>query len=802
MKKTLAFFSGLLLFALPGFSQRIIGSIEDNEHKPVMNVNVLMLTPNDSSLVKGTVTDRAGKFTLENIKSGNYLLAASYVGFKTHYHFCAIEENTSTMPVPLIMLSRESAELGKVEVAAKRPFIEQRIDRMIVNVSNSIVSSGSTALEILRKAPGVVVDMQNDLLSLRGKQGVIVQIDGKQTYLPAEQVVAMLRNMPGSNIDRIEIITNPSAKYDAGGDAGIIDIRLKKNKNVGTNGSVSISAGSGKYGRQRGSFQINHKTSRLNLFGNYAVNSGGDYFNFDLQRRLLDGAQYNYVNQVSPIRMKNHGHNAKAGVDFQLSPATSIGVVWTGFWVQRHEASLGETVFRHDPQEAPYSETITDKTISNETSNQLGNFYIQHKLKNNLGQISVDLNAGQFTRDFNNSLNSIISDSGMPDIMAGLLSVMPSEINIYTGTVDYSRTYQNGWTLQAGWKSSVVRSANDMKLSQGENGNLDLDTSLSSNFIYKERIHAAYININGKIDPKTELQAGLRAEQTVSDANSLTQKKQITRDYLNFFPSVFITRKLKRENSLTISYSYRINRPNYQNLNPVRSYLDPYAYSKGNSFLRPEYTHSLELKHGYKDRIFTSLGAAYTKDLIFFTLSPVSTKVTERTPDNIGKSALYNLTVTGPIAVSKGWSIQWTVLGTYGNYRYTYLNTFFKTTRFSGRLDLSNSFDFGKGWTAELTGWVTTPSKEAQWEQPWLASGDFGIQKAIQSTWKIKFSLSDFSHTDWWKARINTPQFTNKVLIKFDSRVALLSVTYNFGNQQIKNKQRKSSSEDELKRIN
>ncbi|HTE09224.1 MAG TPA: outer membrane beta-barrel protein, partial [Flavitalea sp.] len=773
-----------------------------NQHKPVMNVNVLVLMPNDSSLVKGTVTDQAGKFMLENIQSGNYLLAASYVGFRTHYHSCTIEEHTRTLPLPLIVLSRESAELGKVEVAAKRPFIEQRIDRMIVNVSNSIVSSGSTALEILRKAPGVVVDMQNDLLSLRGKQGVIVQIDGKQTYLPAEQVVAMLRNMPGSNIDRIEVITNPSAKYDAGGDAGIIDIRLKKNKNLGTNGSVSVSAGSGKYGRERGSLQINHKTSRLNLFGNYAVNRGGDYFNFDLQRKFIVGSEYYYANQVSPIRFRNHGHNAKAGADFQLSPATTIGLVWTGFWVQRNEVSLGETFFRHDPQENPYSHTITDKTISNGTSNQLGNFYIQHKLKNNLGQVSVDLNAGQFNRDFHNSLNSIISNSGMPDIMAGLLSVMPSEINIYTATADYSRTYQNGWTLQAGWKSSLVKSANDMKLSQGENGNLDLDTSLSSNFIYKERIHALYVSINGKINSKTELQAGLRAEQTVSDANSLTQKKQIKRDYLNFFPSIFLTRKLKKENSLTLSYSYRINRPNYQNLNPVRSYLDPFAYSKGNSFLKPEYTHSLEVKHGYKDRIFTSLGAAYTKDLMFFTLSPVTTKITERTPENIGKSALYNLTVTGPIGVLKGWSMQWTVLGTYGNYQYTFLNTFFKTTQFSGRLDLSNSFDFGKGWTGELSGWVTTPSKEAQRQNPWLASGDLGVQKTIKSDWKIKFSLSDFTHTDWVNAKINTPQLTNKVVIKFDSRVALLSVTYNFGNQQIKNRQRKSSSEDELKRTN
>jgi hypothetical protein len=802
MKKKLTFFSVCLLCAMPGFGQRISGIIADTEHKPVVNANVLVLRTADSSLVKGTITDKMGRFAVENIADGNYLLAASYVGFSTHYHHCNITEHTRTTTVPMIVLARESNELKKVEVAGKRPFIEQRIDRMIVNVSNSIVSSGSTALEILRKAPGVAVDMQNDLLSLRGKQGVIIQIDGKQTYLPAEQVVAMLRNMPGSNIDRIEVITNPSAQFDAAGDAGIIDIRLKKNKNVGTNGSLSIAAGAGRHDRERGSFQINHKTARLNLFGNYAVNRGGDYWNFDLQRVLTDGSDAYFINQVSPIHFKNRGHNAKAGIEYQLSPATAIGMMWTGFWVQRDEVGVGETVLKNDPLQSPYSSTLTDKTIRNRSSNQLGNLNIQHKLNNNRGQISFDLNAGRFTRDFLNSLNSITSATAMPDLATGLVSIMPTGINIYTATADYNRTYQNGWALQAGWKSSVVRSTNDMKISQGENGHLEIDTALSSNFIYKERIHAAYVSLNGNIDPKTELQAGLRAEQTVSDAHSLTQKKQVRRDYLNFFPSIFITRKLKNENSFTISYSYRINRPNYQNLNPVRSYLDPYAYSRGNSFLKPEYTHSLELKHGYKNKIFTSLGAAYTHDLISFFIAPVTKEISERTPDNIGKSALYNLTLTGPITVSKAWTMQWTAMGTYGDYRYTYLNTFFKTTQFSGRLDLTNSFDFGKGWTGELSGWVTTPSKEAQREYPWLASGDLGIQKAIKSSWKIKFSLSDFTHTDWVNTKTVTPNFYNKAKIRFDSRVALLSITYNFGNQQIKNKQRKTGSEEELRRTN
>lgn len=782
--------------------QTISGKVQENNGRPVTGVNVLLLDNRDSAMIKGTVSDGAGEFVINNIPAGKYLLSASSVGYSTHV-FPVTVNRTNPVKIPPITLKANTSELKQVEVTGKKPFIEQRIDRMIVNVAGSIIASGSTALDILEKTPGVTVDQQNDLLSLRGKEGVIVQIDGKQTYLPVEQVVAMLRNIPGGNIERIEVITNPSARYDAEGNAGIIDIRLKKNNNIGTNGSISLGVGSGRYDRERGALQINHKTSRLNLFGSYAVNRGGNYWDFTIDRDQADGAQRNIIHQTSFIKFRNSGHNAKAGVDFHAGKSTTLGIAWTGFFNNSAEESPAHAAFTREPDGSPYLQTLTDKTLSNNTTNHVGNFNVQHTFKNNRGQLTADIDIGRFHRDFFNSLHTeTLFPADPPEPEFDLLSIMPTDIDIFTVKSDYSRSYKNGWNIQAGYKSSFVRSVNDMKITSGENGNLQPDTALSNNFRYKENINSLYGNVNGKLNEKTELQAGLRIEHTVSDANSITQAKQTKRDYINFFPSIFLTRTLDKKQSLTFSYSHRINRPNYQSLNPVRSYLDPYAFSRGNPFLKPDYTHSIEVKHGYKGKIFTSLGAGFTRDMIFFVIRPIDNKITERTPENIGKMKAFNLTVTFPVNVMQGWTMQYTATGNYSTFKYVYIDETYNVKQFSGRVNLSNAFVFGKGWTGELNGWVSTPGVQALFRSAWNGTVDVGIQKVLSPALKLKLSGQDLLHTNQVRSRIITPDFTSYVNIVFDTRVVMLNLTYQFGNQQLKsNRARKSSSEEELQRI-
>ena len=357
--------------------------------------------------------------------------------------------------------------------------------------------------------------------------------------------------------------------------------------------------------------------------------------------------------------------------------------------------------------------------------------------------------------------------------------------------------------MEAGLKSSSVRSDNDVALSTGKNGNLLKDTSLSNDFKYTEEVNAAYINFSGKLNEKNNLMLGVRAEHTHSVGNSVTSNNVVRRNYLNLFPSLFLSHVLNKQNILAFSYSYRIDRPNYQSLNPARSYLDPYTYSSGNAFLKPQYTHSLELRHGFKEKIFTSLGASYVTDLQFFVIQPLDDKMSRRMPENIGKSEAYSLTVSFPVKVMRGWTLQGTLMGNYSLFDYSYKGFPIQVQQFSGRINASNSFTFGKGWTGELAGWLNTPAVYALQKSPWLGSLDAGIQKSFSSRWKAKLSLQDVLRTNKILFRIDAPGFTSRGSIGMDTRVVMLNLIYTFGNQQLKNsRQRKTGSEEEIQRTN
>jgi outer membrane receptor protein involved in Fe transport len=803
MRKLLVFFT-LLVLAEFSYGQSVSGKILDQEGKAMPFVNVLVLNSNDSSLIKGAASNDAGYYTIDNIRAGNYILAASMVGYKTTYTRPLSFEPGQDLKAPQLILLTDVKQLKEVSVTATRPFIEQAIDRTIVNVANSIISGGSTALEVLEKSPGVSVDRQNDGIALRGKEGVIVMIDGKQTYLAMADVVALLRSMPSDNIDKIELITNPSSKYDAAGNSGIINIVLKKNNNYGTNGSVSLAGGSGRFDRERGSFQINHRAKKLNFFGNYSASRGGNYWNFELSRKHDNGEdKWNYVENSSYIRFRNSGQNAKGGIDYSISKNTTIGVVYTAFWNASKEKSPAHTSIRHEQFGDPYLQIVTDKSLSNETSNHIGNVNFQHNFGGKNGTWSADFDLGHFSRDYSNDLITTTLISEEPaEGLEGLFTVMPSTIDIVTFKTDYSRALLPGWKIDLGFKSSSVFSDNNMKLSSGPLDQVELDTELSNHFKYTEEVRAAYTSLAGKLGP-VEIQAGLRAEHTHSIGKSLSLDQKVSRDYLNFFPSLFLSRNISPKQNLTFSYSYRIDRPNYQSLNPARSYLDPYAFSRGNPYLKPQYTHAIELKHGFDSKIFTSIGASYVSDFVFYLIQPVNSESSERTPDNIGKSQSYNINISFPINISRGWTFQGNFMGLYSRLEYLYLGNPLTVEQVTGRFNGTNSFIFGKGWTGELSGWLNTPSTNTIFVSPWLGSMDAGIQKTVKSNLKLKLSVQDLLKTNIWTANGKTTGYEQRLRLTFDTRVVMLNIIYSFGNQQMKGvRQRKTASDEEIQRTN
>ena len=784
------------------------GAIRDGTGKPLSFASVALLNARDSSVAKGTASDQQGVYAFENVRAGQYIVRATAVGYQK-VHSIRLEILTRPTDVPTLVLTEVTGKLAEVQVTAKKPFVEQQLDRMVVNVANSIVGSGSTALEVLEKSPGVTVDYQNERLQLRGKEGVIVQIDGKQSYLSAQDVIAMLRSMSSDNIETIELITNPSAKYDAAGNSGIINIRLKKNSNVGTNGTASVAGGSGRFDRERGSLQLNHRTSKLNLFGNYSLNRGGNYWDFLLNRNQpdpvsSDASRRNIVSQTTYLTFRDLGQNAKAGLDFSPSKTTTIGVVWTGFWSEHREVGPAGASFRRTESGPVYLQTSTHKTYNTLSQNQIGNLNIQHSFGEKKGQLTADFDIGHFSREYSNSLltETLIAIGDVSKPVDGLLITQPSTVDIRTVKVDYNRPLSNGWKLETGLKSASVKTDNDLHLSSGPSGALVPDPALSNHFQYTERVNAAYASVSGKWGA-TNMQAGLRAEHTHSEGNSLTLNQVVVRDYLKWFPSLFVSHPLSPDQTLTFSYSYRIDRPNYQNLNPARGYVDPFAYSIGNAYLKPQFTHALEGKLSLKNGVFASLGANYTSDLMFFTIHALEGNKTYVTTENLGHSQGYTLTLSYPLTVVKGWQLQTNVLGYYNRFQYDYEGTVLQIQNVAGRLNGNNAFTLGHGWTAELNGWVSTPSVNGIWRSPWLGALDTGVQKAVSSALKLKFSVQDVFHTNRFRPSVETPSGTQTGVLTFDTRVALLNLTYSFGNQKLKGeRQRRTGSDDETRRAN
>lgn len=793
----------------------LTGAVLDAAGKPLPFATVALLHTRDSSMAKGTASDERGLYAFDNIKAGWYVVRATAIGYQKAYS-AAFEVTTLPVRIQPVMMVEMAGQLTEVQVSAKKPFVEQLPDRTVINVAQSIIGSGSTALEVLEKSPGVVVDYQNERLQLRGKEGVIVQLDGKQTYLSAQDVIGLLRSMSSDNIEKVELITNPGARYDASGNSGIINIVLKKNTDLGTNGTLSAGAGTGRYDRERGSLQLNHRSRKANLFATYSLNRGGSYWHLELDNWQKDPGpnapdRQNIARQTTYLHFLDIGQNAKAGIDMMLSKRTTVGLVWTGLWSSRRERGPADALFRRAESGPAYFQAQTDKFLDRISQSHIGNLNMQHTFGGKKGQLTADMDWGHFSRSYSNQLLTerlLETADKVPDLPGALLVTQPTTIRIRTVRADYSVLPAGGWKLETGFKLASVRTDNTMEVFTGtlQEGQLGLwhpDPTGTNIFRYTENVGAAYISASGKPGRKTEVQLGLRAEYTHSAGNSVSLRQQVERRYLKWFPSLFVTRTLQKGQALGFSYGYRIDRPDYQGLNPAPAYANPYAYYVGNPYLRPQFTHAMEVKYSLKNQAFAALAYSRTTDLIYFTIHALEGNKTYVTFENLDRFQGYTLTVGMPLTITKGWQLQTNWLAYYNRFRYTYEETVHMIDNLSGRLNVGNALTLGKGWTAEINGWVSTPAMNGIRWQNWLGSLDMGLQKSIGRGWQIKLSGQDLLHTNRNMFRVDTENYGGLTRLTLDTRIVLLNLTCKFGNQRMKaDRQRRSASDEEIRRAN
>ena len=784
---------------------KVSGEILDEKAKPFPFVNVLLLNAKDSTLNKGLAADENGKFLFEQIAEGQYLTLVSMVGYRKEYSKIFKVENT-LITLPAISLKTDIQSLSEVTVVAKKPFIEQQIDRTVVNVENSIVSAGATALEVLERAPGVTVDQQNDQLKLRGKEGVIVQIDGKQTFLSQQELMTLLRNTPSDNIEKIELITNPSAKYDAAGNSGIINIKMKRNKSYGTNGNVNLGGGYAKYGRGNATATLNHRAGKLSTFISAGAFLNKGFNNNSIYRKIPFEDKVTIFDQRTERINKSEYYNVRAGLDYFVTDKTTVGVLVSGF---KSESSnpFGQTNTRILNEDLTLQRTFrTDVFNGGKQNNISTNVNLKHQFDDKGKELTFDVDYVNYNGNNRSQLDTRYAkpngeQDGNPEQVR---NNMPSNINIGVAKFDYTQPLWKG-KFETGLKASYVASDNNM-IFETKLDDWMLDPTRSNQFKYTENVNAAYLNYSGSISKKVKYQLGLRGEHTHSIGNSVTLNQKRDRNYVNLFPSIFLSNQLDTNNVVNLSYSRRIDRPNYQSLNPFEFYLDPYTFQKGNPNLKPQYTNSFQLVHVYKNFLNTTLAYSRIKDMIADELPQqiASENKTFVTSDNLDNQDNFSLTFSVPIPIRKWWTLQTNFTGVYNHYNSIYLDEKLEIKQASWNMYASNQFTMKKGWSAEISGWYNSRAFYGLYAAKPMGMLNAGLQKQIwNKKGTIRLNVNDIFWTNKFRGKAMYKDIDFAVKSEWPSRQFRLTFTYAFGNQNVKGaRQRNTGSDDLQKRVN
>ncbi|RAJ95874.1 outer membrane receptor protein involved in Fe transport [Larkinella arboricola] len=814
---TLAF----LLFSLPLTAASppvgtVSGLVKDSAGKPLELVTLLLVKAGDSTLVKGAVSDAQGQYTVESVPSGEYRVAASMMGHQKVYSepFTIDSQHNKYQLAPLVV-QEETRQLDKVTVKAQKPFIEQHLDKTVLNVENSIVASGGTALEILEKAPGVVVNLQSGQISLKGRDNVLVMLDGKPTYLSTAEVLELLRNTPSNTVETIELITNPSARYDAAGTAGIINIRLKRNKSGRPlNGNLTVGTGYGRFAKYNAALTLNARPGKWSFFGNYAIDQRHYWSMAKIDRRLQTTTPPTLIQQENYRPIQNTSHTYRFGADYAFSKRTTLGLLVNGTKVNgASQGGATSTLYQSDVlTSAQRTQNDNQRDISRLAANV--NFRHQFDTTRRGGKgrellVDVDYSDASFhpdelfeTRYFNaRQVETGPRSSQHLD--------MVSDASIRAGKVDYIHPFDRQTTLEAGWKSSYVTLNNDLRVETksaevGQTVPWQLDTGRTNQFEYREIIHAGYLSGRRTWTGWT-LQVGLRLEYTQTDAHSVTANSTVSRSYLNLFPNVTLTRKVGENHQFQYAFSRRIDRPNYQYLNPFIRVFDPYTYQQGNPYLKPQYTDAFQIGYSYKEETTVSLGYNRTRDVVVdINEQNDQTGVTRITFTNLARQSNISLTLSTPLRFSRWWSSRHSASIFRDAYRAELGGTPLHYRQLSANLNSSHTFVFGHGLTAELTASYNSPYVYSQNRMKAFGQVSIGVQKSLwQKKAVLRFNWNDLLQTQRFYGKVRFQNMDFRFGTYTETRVARLTFTYNFGNQKLKGGgNRRTVSEDEQRRMN
>jgi len=817
--RTLPILLVLQLSVLAVFAQRpagkITGRIEDADGKGMDAVSVSLLKGRDSVPFRSVGTDPNGQFVFENVSPGKYRLSVTHIGFLAWFSQpVELTEGKPSLSVNVVRLQPAAGTaLGQVTVLGSRPPIENKIDKTVVNVDASPTNGGLTALEVLEKSPGVTVD-NDGKISLRGKSGVIVMIDGKPTYLGAQDLASYLKNMPASQLDQVEIMTQPPARYDAAGNSGIINLVTKKNKNNGFNASITLSAIIARYFKSPNNFNFNWRQGKFNVYGNYGYawwEGFGDNHDNNSQRENAATPFDRYSQAHTYGRYSDRGHNFRSGVDYFADKNTTLGFSVNGT-VDKQWFTSGTTTDFYDSLHNFVQYNVAQSLNKTPETHVGFNAIYVHKLDTKGSELSADADyifyntQGVLTSD-NYLYNANKQPSDAPYLLNGRL---PSLIDIYSFKSDYKKVLSNKATFEAGIKSSYVKTDNNAIYTLYDNTlkSWVADTSISNHFIYKENINAAYVNWRQTIK-KFSMQLGVRAEQTNTQGNQTVKDMRFKRNYLQLFPTAYFTYKTNDDNTFGISFGRRIERPSYQSLNPFRFQLDRYNYEEGNPNLQPQFSNNVEVSYNYKGQLNVSANYTRTTDIMNeaqFTFKEPgdSNYTTVGTTRNFAAERQVGLSLNYSRQLTQAWMLN-AFINVY-NHRYAgaFDSTAIDVSYTSFNANFNSQYKFRKGWSAEVSAFYYAQDYINGMQ---LADGRGmfslgGSKQVLDGKGSIKLNLRDpfylmsfSSHTVLDKGVLNDRGI-------WDNRRIIFTFVYRFGRTAGGQPQRRNSgASDEQNRV-
>lgn len=797
MKKLIIVFSFISL-SIAAQTSTIKGSLTNLEiaKKPIA---VALLEAKSKNIVKITTVAKDGIFEFKSIAFGAYLVSLSADGIQD-YDSPPFVVDQAIQNIDPIELNSKIKQLEDVKIVAKKPLVEVFADKTVFNVQNSIGAAGLSAFEVLRKAPGVVIDNSENLI-VEGKTGVQIYVDGKPSVLAGQDLVNYLKSISSNDVDIVEIITQPSSKYEAAGTAGIVNIKLKKDKKLGANGSVATGYTIGRYARYNNSLSVNNRTKMFNFFGSYSNRFENNYNFINLNRTQSNTVFDSKTETVS----NNNINNLKVGVDFFKNAKNTFGFVFNGNFNNNFADGGTRTPITIVGANSPLQVLIASTHVKTRSYNLQQNFNYRYVGADGKS-LSTDLDFGQFDNDRTNYQPNSYFNGSQTILLQEFKYKMntPININIISLKTDYEQDLLKG-KISLGFKTSLVKTDNTFNFYNIINNTDVLDVNRSNQFKFSENINAGYFNFNKKY-AKINLQAGIRVEQTISEGNLIStqvnKNNTVNRNYVDYFPSCGITYNQNQNNAWQLNYGRRIERPSYQTLNPFEMQIDELSFQRGNPFLQPQYIDNYKIGHTYKYKLNTTLSYSFINDFFAQITQAEGANKNYIQTKNVATQEVWNLGISYPFAAAKWWDVYFSVNASNSSFKGRD-NSFISITQNTFNFYGQNTFSLPKKIKMEVSGWFSSPSVwGGTYRTQSLGSLDLALQKKIfKEKFNLKLTVSDVLFTAPWNG-----EFSNSDLIIVgnggqDSRQFRVNLSYNFGNSNLKNTQRNSSIEEENKRI-